>query len=239
MTELLVTRARLRDALGDAAGALTDVTEATRRLERTGAPSMNDQEARLLLARLTLAAGDRDVARAAAATAQGVAEAWGTAGAAGSVLRLQGHIEDSVELLRAAAGRLADSPLRLEHATALADLGAALRRANHRREAREPLHTALELARSSGADRLAAATAQELAATGARVPVRPRSGVDALTPAERRITRLAAEGAANKEIAQALFVSVKTVEMHLGNAYRKLDVSSRRDLIRVLALPQR
>ena len=46
----------------------------------------------------------------------------------------------------------------------------------------------------------------------------------------RRITRMAADGATNREIAQALFLSIKTIEMHLGNAYRKLDVASRREL---------
>ncbi len=234
LTELLIVRARLRHALGDPAGALADIEEARRRLSRSAAPSMNDQAARLLHARLAPAGDARD---AAVIAAQQVAEAWGTAGAIGAVVRLRGLLENSVELLRAAAQRLAESPLRLQHAEALADLGAALRRANHRSEAREPLRMALELARSTGADGLAATVAAELAATGARVPARPRAGTDALTPAERRITRLAAEGATNKEIAQALFVSVKTVEMHLGNAYRKLDVSSRRDLVRRLTLP--
>ena len=236
MTELLVTRAQLRDALGDASGALADIREAARRLGRARTPSMHDQQARLLQAQLELATGDRSAARATAAAAQTVAEAWGTAGAVGAVMRLGGLIEQSIELLRTAADLLAESPLRLEHARALADLGAALRRANHRGDAREPLRTAYQLADSGGASRLAAAIAAELSATGERVPVRPRTGADALTPAERRIARLATQGAANKEIAQALFISVKTVEMHLGNAYRKLDVSSRRDLVRLFAL---
>jgi DNA-binding CsgD family transcriptional regulator len=235
-TELLLMRARLREALGDLAGALADAAEAGRRFARVWAPSMNDQEARLLGARLALAGGARDEARAAAATALDVAERWAAPGAIGTVLRLQGAIEQSVELWRAAVDRLASAPLQLEHARALADLGAALRRANHRSEAREPLREALDLARAGQADALAATVETELAATGARVPARRHGGADALTPAERRITRLAAEGATNKEIAQALFVSVKTVEMHLGNAYRKLDVSSRRELARRLAL---
>jgi DNA-binding CsgD family transcriptional regulator len=67
-------------------------------------------------------------------------------------------------------------------------------------------------------------------ATGARVPPRSGSGLDALTPSESRIARMAADGATNKEIAQALFLSVKTIEMHLSHAYRKLDIGSRREL---------
>ncbi len=66
--------------------------------------------------------------------------------------------------------------------------------------------------------------------TGAKVPPRDASGLGALTPSERRIAELAGAGATNAEIAQALFVTVKTVEMHLGSAYRKLSINSRRQL---------
>ena len=68
---------------------------------------------------------------------------------------------------------------------------------------------------------------------------RPRrlvlSGVDSLTPSERRIAAMAAEGLSNREIAQALFVTLRTVEMHLSNAFRKLDISSRTQLPAALA----
>ena len=61
------------------------------------------------------------------------------------------------------------------------------------------------------------------------------SGVDALTASERRIAQIAAEGMANREIAQALFVTLKTVEAHLGSAYRKLEISSRSELEEALS----
>ena len=61
------------------------------------------------------------------------------------------------------------------------------------------------------------------------------AGVESLTPSERRVAALAAEGQTNREIAQALFLTVKTVETHLSNAYRKLDIRSRRDLARALS----
>jgi DNA-binding CsgD family transcriptional regulator len=79
---------------------------------------------------------------------------------------------------------------------------------------------------------------QELRVTGARIHRPTSSGLDSLTPSERRIADLAADGASNPEIAQALFVTVKTVEMHLGNAYRKLDISSRRQLAPLLRAGQ-
>jgi DNA-binding CsgD family transcriptional regulator len=69
--------------------------------------------------------------------------------------------------------------------------------------------------------------------------VRPRrealSGVDSLTPSERRVADLAAAGRTNRDVAQALFVTPKTVEVHLSNAYRKLGIRSRRELAGALA----
>ncbi len=235
MTELLVVRARLRAAEGDGAGAREDLDEAARRLARFGPPSINDQAPRLRGALLAHAAGDVEAARAAAAVAVGIAGGWGTPGAIGAALRVQGLIDGDVDVLRSAADRLADSPLRVEHATALADLGAALRRRGARRDAREPLLAALDLARDCDAEGLASHVGDELAASGVRIPARPRSGIDALTPSEARIVRMAAAGASNRELAQELFLSVKTIEMHLGRAYRKLDISSRRELAGALA----
>jgi DNA-binding CsgD family transcriptional regulator len=230
LIELLVVRARLRQARGDLAGALEDVAEAARRLSAFGPASINDQPPRLHRAQLQHAAGEHEAAAATAAEAVAVAERWGTPGALGEALRVQGVVTADIELLRAAVGHLADSPLRLEHATALTHLGALLRRSGARRDAREPLLAGLELARDCGADGLAARAGDELQATGTRVPPRSGSGLDALTPSERRIARMAADGATNKEIAQALFLSVKTIEMHLSHAYRKLDIGSRREL---------
>jgi DNA-binding NarL/FixJ family response regulator len=74
-------------------------------------------------------------------------------------------------------------------------------------------------------------TRAELARVGARRP-QPEGE---LTPAERRVAELAADGLANKEIAQALFVSAKTVEGHLSHAYAKLGVRSRAQLARRLS----
>jgi DNA-binding CsgD family transcriptional regulator len=230
LIELLVVRARLRHGTGDLDGALDDLAEATRRLSAFGPASMNDQPPRLHRALLQHASDDREAAAATADEGIAVAERWGTPGALGEALRVQGVITGDVEVLRDAVSHLAASPLRLEHAAALADLGGLLRRSAARRDAREPLRAALDLARECGADGLAERAAGELEATGARVPPRSGSGRDALTPSEQRIAHMAADGATNKEIAQALFLSVKTIEMHLSHTYRKLDIGSRREL---------
>ena len=75
----------------------------------------------------------------------------------------------------------------------------------------------------------------ELAASGAHPRTMLSSGGDALTASERRVAHMAAEELSNKQIAQALFVTVKTVEMHLGRVYRKLDIGSRKELPAALA----
>jgi DNA-binding CsgD family transcriptional regulator len=81
---------------------------------------------------------------------------------------------------------------------------------------------------------LAETARQELAASGVKV-ARPEFGREELTASERRVAELAAEGASNPEIAQQLFVSVKTVEGHLSSGYRKLDIRSRHELRAALA----
>ena len=75
---------------------------------------------------------------------------------------------------------------------------------------------------------------EELRATGARPRKILYSGVDALTPSERRVATMAADGMTNREIAQALFVTPKTVEVHLSHSYSKLEISSRKELPRAL-----
>jgi DNA-binding NarL/FixJ family response regulator len=112
----------------------------------------------------------------------------------------------------------------------LAELGAALRRAGRRAEAREPLAEALELAARCGARPLAARAREELRATGARPRSEWRTGVEALTPSELRIVRLASEGRTNRAIAHELYVTLKTVEGHLSRAYAKLGIEGRADL---------
>jgi len=166
-----------------------------------------------------------------------LARQWGAPGALGAALRTRGLVlgdQDDEDSLREAVAVLGGSICKLEHAKALVELGAMLRRTARRREAREPLRSGLELARGCGAAPLATRAEEELRATGASPRDVIRSGVDELTASERRVVRMAAEGMSNKQIAQALFVTVKTVEAHLHRSYQKLDVSSRAQLARAL-----
>ena len=151
----------------------------------------------------------------------------------GEALRVRAMLAPRVEMVersREAVDVLAGSELRLAHARALIDLGAALRRAGNRRDAREPLREGLELANRCGSSLETDRAMDELRAAGAR-PRRPtRRDVDALSPQERRIAAMAADGLGNREIAEALFLARRTVEMHLTSAYRKLDVAGREAL---------
>ncbi len=150
--------------------------------------------------------------------------------------RTQGLVERDATLLATAAERFAAAGIRLEQARTLLDLGALLRRGKQRADAREPLRAALDLADRCGATALVDRAHEELAATGAK-PRRVRlSGVDALTPSELRVAHMAVEGLGNRDIAQALFVSRRTVETQLGSAYRKLDIASRDGLAAALAV---
>jgi DNA-binding CsgD family transcriptional regulator len=168
-----------------------------------------------------------------------LARRFGADRATGIALRaraLLGTGEEQVKGMRESVRTLAGSPARLEHARALFDLGAALRRTGHRSEAREVLAEALDGCEACGAHELARRARAELRTAGAR-PRRDRlTGPDALTAAERRVADLAAGGLTNRQIAQALFLTTKTVETHLSHAYPKLGIRGRTDLKAALHL---
>jgi DNA-binding CsgD family transcriptional regulator len=140
-----------------------------------------------------------------------------------------------IELLSEAVSVLGGAEDRLEHARALFHLGAALRRAGHRSDACEQLALAMDVAHRCRATVISSQARDELVLAGARPRRLALSGVDSLTSSERRIAGMAAEGMTNKEIAQALFLTQRTVEMHLTSSYRKLGISSRRGLSEVLS----
>jgi DNA-binding CsgD family transcriptional regulator len=166
-----------------------------------------------------------------------LAERFGAPRAIGVARRAAGLLArggDGIDLLRSAPSMLGDCGARVEYAHALANLGAAVRRRGHPAEARPILRDALAVAEETGAQALAEITRTELRVAGGRAPRRARSPIDRLTPGERRVAELAAAGRSNRQIANALFITVKAVEWHLGNAYRKLDVQGRAALPSVL-----
>jgi DNA-binding NarL/FixJ family response regulator len=228
-TRLLVARAALRLAQGLVADALADLDEVATRDERW---QMRDPEPpwRLVAATAQLRAGRRDAAEALAAQQLALARTWESAIAEAEALRVLGLITDDPERLEAAIELLLDSGAALELARAHVELGAALRRAGRRSDAREPLRTGLDLARRCGAEVLASRAHEELIAAGARPRQKMFSGVEALTASERRVARMAASGLGNREIAQNLVVTVKTVENHLARVYAKLGIHSRTEL---------
>ena len=166
-----------------------------------------------------------------------LARASGMARATGVNLRTAGLLERGnrkLELLRESVGVLEGCPSVLERAYSLVELGSALRRAGRRAESLPCLGDGLALAEEAGATVLVARARRELRDAGGRPHRPPRTGRDVLTPSELRVGRLAAEGASNKQIAQALFVSLRTVETHLTHAYAKLGIDARDKLAQAL-----
>jgi DNA-binding NarL/FixJ family response regulator len=177
--------------------------------------------------------GERGRARELAEAELADVRVLGAPRALGVALRIAGLARGGaagLELLGESVAVLHSSPALLERAHSLAALGAALRRSGQRAAAREPLAEALDLAARCGARPLAARAREELKATGARPRREWRTGVEALTPSELRVARLAAEGRSNREIAHELYVTLKTIEGHLARAYAKLGIDGRGQL---------
>jgi DNA-binding CsgD family transcriptional regulator len=180
------------------------------------------------------ALGDVDEAVRLAEEEVEPARRWAAPHGLGRALRVLGLVSDRTDLLEESAEALVGSVARLELARSYAAWGAALRRDNQRTRARTVLDDALDLAQLCGATRLAAEIGTELRTAGYRPRASPSSGVDALTLSERRVADLAAAGRSNRDIAQTLFVTPKTVELHLTNSYRKLGIGGRAELADVL-----
>ena len=235
---LLLARSRLRHLQGHQEGAIADLRAAGAICDALEIRNPIAVLWRSPLA-LMLPAEARGEARALVAQELQHATAAGLARPQGVALRAAGLLEGGgrgTELLEESIRVLGRTDARLERARSLVELGAARRRANQRVGAREPLRAGLELAHRCGAERLAERAMEELRLAGAR-PRRPTiSGPDALTPGETRVAQMAARGLTNREIAQDLFVTAKTVENQLGSTYRKLGVRSRHELRRALAV---
>ena len=237
---LRYARGCLSAASGDHRGAVTDLLAAGELAQRWGIrnPAMMNWRS---AAGISLAALGRDAEARALCTAElELAREWGTSRGIGIALRAAGLVTGGprgLELLAEAADVLGDSPARLECARALTDLGAALRRSGARAESRAPLRAALGLAHDQGGLALAERALAELVIAGGR-PRRPAiRGRDALTPSELRVAQLAAQGKTNRQIAQLLFITLRTAETHLTKSYAKLGITSRDGLAAALEDP--
>jgi DNA-binding CsgD family transcriptional regulator len=215
------------------ATAREDLFESGRLLRELGGDNPSAYPWRSLASAASLALGDRAEARRLAEEEVALAAAFGAPGAHGRALGALAASADgaeALELREEAVRVLESSQAALDRARALVDLGSTLRRATRRRDAREPLKLGLDLAGRCGARALAERAREELVAVGARPRRDAATGREALTVRESQVAGLAAQGMSNREIAEALFVTVKTVEWHLKHAYRKLGVGSRREL---------
>jgi DNA-binding CsgD family transcriptional regulator len=133
------------------------------------------------------------------------------------------HYRDAIELLRQCRMRAFLARTHLIY-------GEWLRREGRRHDAREQLRTAHTLLVEMGAEAFAARAARELRATGEHARKRTARPTDALTAQELTIARLVATGATSREVGAQLFLSPRTIETHLRNIFRKLGITSRRQL---------
>jgi DNA-binding CsgD family transcriptional regulator/tetratricopeptide (TPR) repeat protein len=231
---LLEALARLELARGDPRAALsTALTAGAVGEQRYVEEQPRLFEWRRLAALAAYEDGDADRARALIEPDVEALRATGPARQLGAALTVAGTVaggHDGIELLSEAADLLEASPAQLQQAETLIAFGGALRRAGRRSAAREPLYRALELAAGMGAGSLEVRARDELRRLGLRPRRAERSGVDSLTPSERRVAELATEGLSTPQIAHRLHVTANTVETHLAHIYRKLSISGRSGL---------
>jgi DNA-binding CsgD family transcriptional regulator len=233
---LLDVRGRVRDLSGDPDAAVGDLERAGAIFTALGMRNPAGSNWRSAVA-LMVTRDDPERARRLVADELEDARRIGRPRGIGVALRTLGLIEGGTpgrRLLERAVATLEPSPAKLEYARALVELGAAMRRSGERTAARAPLRAGLDIALAAGAVRLGERARAELSASGAHPRRLRMTGRDALTPSELRVAHLVAEGRTNAEVAQALFVTPKTIDTHLSRSYTKLGISSRRELAEAL-----
>ena len=233
--EARLARGRAQVERGNLREGIEELRAVARLWEAIGAVNPEHAPWRPPLAQALVLVGELDEARVIAGEAVELARAWGAAPALARALRVHGlahadaaELRESVEVARSSAARF-------ELAQSLVELGAAERRANQRTAARELLEEGMSLAHRCGARGLEERALQELLASGAKPRRAAASGRDALTPSELRVAEMAAAGQTNRQVAQRLFVTQKTVEAHLARTFRKLGIESRAQLAGALA----
>lgn len=234
----LAARARVSLEDDEPEAALSMLREGGARMVAAGFVNSSHSDWRTDAALAALRTGDDVAAHGLAEEELGLATRFGAPRAIGMAQRALGLITgggDGLALLRAACATLAGSPARLDHARVRIDLGAALRRAGERTEARMHLEAGTELAHRCSAAAAVGRGTGELRTLGLRPRRAATSGHDALTPSELRTATMAAAGMTNRAIAQQLFLTLRTIESHLTGAYRKLGITSRGALPEALA----
>jgi DNA-binding CsgD family transcriptional regulator len=238
VTDYLSARGRLRIAQGDIRGGVEDLLWLGQRIEAIGLRWPSDWGAFAAPALASL--GEHEQAARLADEQLAEARRFGTPGGLGRSLRavaLTRQAEERIALLEEAISVLESSSARLELAYALADLGRELSRANRRREGRDAQRRAMALAEHCGALVLARRAMDDLRSGPGRRARIELTGPSALTAAEWRVCRQAVAGRTNREIAETLFVTEKTVERHLSSAYHKLGIRSRFQLQEAIGEP--
>jgi DNA-binding CsgD family transcriptional regulator len=236
----LPARAELRLAQGRLDDAIADLRAVGELLGEEFYKPIQNWRARLAVA--LARAGEHEEARALAAAELRQAQRWGVPLALGVAYTAAGVVEGGpggVALLERAVALLARTEGRLDHALALIELGALLRRQGSRAVAREPLRAGMDLAARCGATAHADRAHAELITAGAR-PRRDRrflTGPESLTASELRVASLAAEGLTDRAIAQRLYVTQSAVRFHMRNTFRKLGIGARADLAAALDSP--
>ncbi len=220
-------RGRLKLASCHAEGALEDLLETGRRLASREMPNPALIPWRHHAVRAYLALGNRDDAARLAHEELDLAKRWGSARVIGTALMSVGISTDDVDVLAEAEQLLATTSHRLLYAQSLYWLGHHLRRKGRTEAAAPHLRRAFELARQLSAHPLAKLAGDEVRDEG-------DDQVQGLTKQENRVARMAAQGLTNRQIAETLHLTRRTVELHLSSAYRKLGITGRAELVAAL-----
>ncbi|SDM50863.1 helix-turn-helix transcriptional regulator [Allokutzneria albata] len=234
----LMASAKLRWRRGDLDGALARLSRCAAILDESGIANPLFTRWWVDVACIRAEQGQQRQAREVVERAQDLAQQWGTLRGVGLGLLAEGVLAEprrAVRVLAEAVDVLSATPARLDLAHALCRLGQASLFADDAKGAREHLRGALDLATRCGSQVLANEAGRLLVLAGGRLRKEIRSPIDGLTGSERRVAVMAAEGNSNREIAESLFVTVRTVEVHLTNVYRKLGLSRRAELPGALA----
>jgi DNA-binding CsgD family transcriptional regulator len=230
---LLGSRGHLRLAQGRDQEALDDFTELMRREEQFGPANLFLTPYRSLAAIALSRLAKSEQANRMVDECLIAARTWGAPRMLAMALQQASVVkggERGLDLLRESVALMGNTQALLVRAHCLVDYGAALRRAGRRSEAVVQLRQGLDIAYRCQAKPLVQLAREELKVLGTRPRRTAISGLDSLTASERRVAQLASEGRANRAIAQALFVTNRTVEVHLTHTYQKLGIRSRDDL---------